>query len=573
GDCYEEQLGDKVVEGEVVARRTVSIVDSELRRVACEQGIWSRAAGSPEWKAITAQQTRLSVGRDGNVQTTEVPGAKAAAKSAARGSGRLGFEADGTRRTDRFLPAIAALIDPRQFELISRPSSGLIVVQGTAGSGKTTIGLHRIAYLAFADPEHFRPRNMLVVVYQRALATYVSQVLPALDVPGVAVRTFAAWAETMRRTTFSNLHSPTGAPASDTPPLVMRAKSHGAMLKLLVDRQAEMAAWCRAELESGLANRPEQGAVLAAWDAARGPVDARVTVLARWVKQANLSAAGRTALDTVGMRIRARTRDVVGEWASLLTDRKALGEGFARHAPGLFSDNQLNSIHRWCVDRERLRQATLAGDADETWAVDQEDDTLLLRIHQLQRGPLGGKEPILYDHLMVDEVQDFAPLELAVLLDSTNRRQSITLAGDTNQSIVPEHGFSNWTQMLTDLSIAHDRVEPLRVSYRSTREIVDCALHVLGPLGGDVRPVAPRRGAPVESFGFSSAGECSDFLARSLRDLVHREPLASVALIARHTEQARLYYEALAAAEVPEVRLVADQDFTFRAGIDVTDVV
>jgi len=85
--------------------------------------------------------------------------------------------------------------------------------------------------------------------------------------------------------------------------------------------------------------------------------------------------------------------------------------------------------------------------------------------------------------------------------------------------------------------------------------------------------VTPRRVAPVQAFAFGSAGQCSDFLARALRDLVQHEPLASVALIARHPEQARLYFEALAAAEVPGLRLVADQDFPFRAGIDVTDVV
>jgi DNA helicase-2/ATP-dependent DNA helicase PcrA len=45
-----------------------------------------------------------------------------------------------------------------------------------------------------------------------------------------------------------------------------------------------------------------------------------------------------------------------------------------------------------------------------------------------------------------------------------------------------------------------------------------------------------------------------------------------VALIARHPEQARLYFDALAAAEIPGLRLVADQDFPFRPGIDVTDV-
>src|SRR5262249_36322961 len=43
-------------------------------------------------------------------------------------------------------------------------------------------------------------------------------------------------------------------------------------------------------------------------------------------------------------------------------------------------------------------------------------------------------------------------------------------------------------------------------------------------------------------------------------------------LLARHPEQARIYFEALARAEVPGLRLVADQDFSFTAGIDVTDV-
>jgi DNA helicase-2/ATP-dependent DNA helicase PcrA len=572
GDSYEEQLGDRLVEGEVLARRTVAIVNSDLRRVASVQGTFARDPRSGAWREIATRQSRLTVSRDGSVTVNE-PAATAAAPGAARGdarTARLGLESNGQRRVDRFLPAIAALIDPRQFELISRPTSGLIVVQGSAGSGKTTIGLHRIAYLAFADPRRFRPERMMVVVYQRALATYVSHVLPSLDVPGVPVLTFEAWAESVRRAVFPSFDM---GITDATPSVVLRAKSHGAMLKILVDRQAELAAWCRAELLAALAGRSDGDAALAVWDASVGPVDLRVTALARWSKETTIAVATRTALEAAGHKLRARTRDVIGEWAALLTDRAALGAGFATHAPGLFTEGQLDGIHRWCVERERLRTGGSDEDDEETFALDSDDDALLMRIHQLQRGPLvGPKGPIAYEHLMVDEVQDFAPLELAVLLESTSKERSITLAGDTAQAIAPEHGFSSWTDMLDDLGIPHDRVEPLRVSYRSTREIVDCALHVLGPLSGDVRPVAPRAGAPVESFGFASAGEASEFLAHALKELVRAEPLASVALIARHPEQARLYYEALSAAEVPSLRLVAAQDFPFRPGIDVTDV-
>jgi len=562
GDAFEERLGEREVAGEILARRTVTIVDAELRRVACAQGIYSRESPDQVWRSLDLEKVRLGV-----AAWVGAPSAGTAAEPRLR----LGFESHGQRRADRFLPAIAALIDPRQFELISRPSSGVIVVQGTAGSGKTTIGLHRIAYLNFAEPGYFRAQDMLVIVYQRALAAYVSRVLPDLQVPGVNVKTFAHWAEEVRRATLAGLSCDV---TEETPPLVMRAKSHGAMLQILDDRQGELLAWCRQVLDSELGGGAEAEALLAAWDQTKGPVDARVTALARFVKQAALSPVLRTRIETLGARLRARTRDVVGEWASLLTDRQALSRGFAAHAPGLFSDGQIDSIHRWCVDRERMRTGSSSADDDgERYALDMEDEALLLRIHQLQRGPLlNAKGSFAYHHLMIDEVQDFAPVELAVLLDCTTSRRSITLAGDTNQGIAPEHGFLSWTEMLERLGLPHACVEPLRISYRSTRQIVDCALHVLGPLLGDERPQVPRVGAEVEAFRFGSSGEACEFLVRILRDLVHREPMASVALIARHTEQARLYFEALSGAEVPGLRLVADQDFSFRPGIDVTDV-
>ena len=79
---------------------------------------------------------------------------------------------------DRHLPEIAALIDPRQFELITAPDAGLVVIQGGAGSGKTTIGLHRMAYLAYTNANRFAPQKMRVVTYGAALAAYISHSCP-----------------------------------------------------------------------------------------------------------------------------------------------------------------------------------------------------------------------------------------------------------------------------------------------------------------------------------------------------------------------------------------------------------
>src|SRR3954463_5951527 len=66
GDAYEERLGDRVVEGEIIARRTVAIVDGELRRVAAPQGTFSRDFKTGEWRQMAAQQAKLQIARDGS---------------------------------------------------------------------------------------------------------------------------------------------------------------------------------------------------------------------------------------------------------------------------------------------------------------------------------------------------------------------------------------------------------------------------------------------------------------------------------------------------------------------------
>jgi DNA helicase II / ATP-dependent DNA helicase PcrA len=196
-----------------------------------------------------------------------------------------------------------------------------------------------------------------------------------------------------------------------------------------------------------------------------------------------------------------------------------------------------------------------------------------LRAHQLVAGALRGRRGALsLEHLFVDEAQDLAPVELAVLIDLVSAQKSVTLAGDTGQRLYMNTGFSNWAVLLEDLGMAHVAVEPLRVAYRSTREVMLFAQSVLGPLADPETPVAPRTGAPVEHYHFPGTGAAAAFLAEALRPLFTREPRASVAVLARYPEQADAYYEALRMAEVPKLRRVRDYDFSFRPGVEVTEI-
>ncbi|HEX2660854.1 MAG TPA: UvrD-helicase domain-containing protein, partial [Polyangia bacterium] len=233
GADYEETFGERDVEGEVVARRTVTIDGGVLTRVACPQGVWSRRA-APGTRAADApwQRTDLEMHE---LAGGERSAARPDAVAPPRARGVLGAAPETGQRLDRHLPEIAALIDPRQFELITARHSGVVVIQGGAGSGKTTIGLHRLAYLAYTFPERFPPKRMLVVTYGAALASYIGQVLPALGIEGVRVMTFRDWAEKELKRAIPWLR-PTFV--DDASPAITRVKSHPALLHEVERRAA-----------------------------------------------------------------------------------------------------------------------------------------------------------------------------------------------------------------------------------------------------------------------------------------------------------------------------------------------
>ncbi len=582
GDDYDEIFGDREVEGEVLMRRNLSITSGKLRRIGSPQGTFRRSREGT-WSRMADQATRLSGGQ----------GAAMRPESHHR-PGELGI-GDDDFREDKHLSEITALIDPRQFDLISQPTSGLVVIQGGAGSGKTTIGLHRLAYLAFQDASRFRPDQMLVIVFNDALVRYISRVLPALGVEEVPVETFQRWAEQQRRRHIPKL---TTRYVEDTPTHVVRLKKHPAMLRAIDQYVADLTA--RAETEIlGEAKRTEGGAQVARrWRGTAGqPLGVRLDLLSQWIRSRDDGADAvplgmRHSIERICQRWSSRAQDIVTAWADLLTDHARLSSIFSKWAPEALTEREIEWAHSWCsrnstrvllAYEETLeegdsnrdeRSLGLDGEQnEEPPMLDREDDALLLRLYQTLRAPLFGRRaPLAYEHVFVDEAQDMSPVELAVVLDTSTEQQSVTLAGDIAQKLNLDNGFSDWRHVLEQLKLDHIEIEPLKLSYRSTHEILEFATDVLGPLRNEVSGSATRYGAPVELFRFGGSGEAVGFLSESLRSLVSSEPLSSVAVIARYPEQADLYYKGLRHGEVPNLRRVAQQDFPFRPGVDVTDV-
>ena len=559
GSDYEETFGEREVTGEVLARRTLTIDGGVLLRVACPQGIWARK-------------------KDGGWERTDVPvhelaGGQEAATRVPRGT--LGAAPAGRQALDRHLPEIAALIDPKQFELITALDAGVVVIQGGAGSGKTTVGLHRLGYLAFTYPNRFAARKLAVVTSGVALAAYISQLLPALGVSGVRVGTFAELAERELRAELPWLRAEI---VEQTIAAVTRVKSHPALLHELerVARAHRGKLKSRAAVEIWGDLLTDRGRLLALLTgAAEMPISERDVVDAHRIMTDRVAAVmARDPREGVAQKPADRKKkkraapepDPDTHWTAIGLEQKPgqrtvdddLPEGVRRvEALDLYDDDE-NVRGETGIDGLRTE--------DDVATLDLDDVAILLRANQLVRG---AHHP--FAHLFVDEAQDLSPTKLSVLIGHVPKA-SITLAGDTSQRLFLDNGFGDWRAVLGHLGLAHVAVDPLRIAYRSTREIMTVARAVMGPLADPDPPAAPRTGAPVETFHFPGVGAGVGFLAEALRDLAGREPRATVALIARHPEQADRYFEGLRRAEVPALRRVRAQDFGFRPGVEVTDV-
>ncbi|WP_170006588.1 HelD family protein [Bacillus fonticola] len=89
------------------------------------------------------------------------------------------------------LSDIVSTIQEEQNEIIRADLNKPIIVQGAAGSGKTTIALHRISYFIYQYAEHFRPEELMILAPSRLFIDYISEVLPELGVDRVRQTTFA----------------------------------------------------------------------------------------------------------------------------------------------------------------------------------------------------------------------------------------------------------------------------------------------------------------------------------------------------------------------------------------------
>jgi DNA helicase II / ATP-dependent DNA helicase PcrA len=499
GDQFEESFPGREASGVVEVRRVLVIHRGRLVQVLGED-FQARRRADGTWNVRGRES--LAAG-----------GAGTAARPGQLGLG-VGAEERGTRAD------VTALLDPEQYAAVSAPADQSLLVLGSAGSGKTTVALHRLARLA-ADVDH--PVSLgraRVVVPEEGLARLSARLLAPLGSGEARVQTLdTAFLDLARR-----VFGPLPRIVHDAPALVVETKRHPALYDSLRDRlgdrrKSASPGWRRLqqELSVFLTDRVFLGEVV---ERAAGTLP-------------------RTAVEEVVRHTLLQLADPLGRLLSSIDDVE----------------------RKTAVDGRPLEEGTedaLAG------TLDIEDLPLFLAV-LAWRGQLELPEA---SHLVLDEAEDFSLFDLSALARLVRRSRGVTVAGDEAQQT--HASFAGWERSLETLGAVGAARIRLPVSYRCPQPIASLARAVLGRLAPDVPVRAARDGVPVGRFTFPGEPQAHLFLAGALRELLEAEPHASAAVVCHDGATARRFHGV--AGEIPASRLVLDGRFTFEPGLDVTDV-
>jgi AAA domain len=125
------------------------------------------------------------------------------------------------RATGRGMRDIVATIQREQDDAIRSPASGVTIVRGGPGTGKTAVALHRAAYLLYADRNRFESGGVLVIGPSEVFVGYVSRVLPSLGEETVTLRSLGQLVEGLHATR----HDPAELAAVKGSPRMVRVLS------------------------------------------------------------------------------------------------------------------------------------------------------------------------------------------------------------------------------------------------------------------------------------------------------------------------------------------------------------
>lgn len=485
---------------------------------------------------------------------------------------RINLEESSTEK----LKEIVATIAREQNEIIRAQKNIPLIVQGAAGAGKTTVALHRLAYLLYQYKDTMKGADVCIIAPNRLFLDYISEVLPDLGTRDVVQTTLEdIILKELKIKKYSWNKDDILKSILEAPPREARLNGELSHLKgsrafmelldaMLREKEREESHRGPILVEGEVLYSGEEIQRLYTKDLVYLPLNERrreiQTYCLRNVKKRAERASG--AIDQKYSKKVSAIKHLYADDAELMRRRiielYATRDGILKNLVGLakarikeyfteFKEEPVVSVYERCLRDEAFLTRHLPVSRDLTerlLAFDgknlEADD--LSALMYLSLGLNGTRHS--WSHIVVDEAQDYTLLQLEVIRRLA-RQDSMTLVGDLAQGIYAYRAITDWVEAGT-LFPGGAHYYELRNSYRSTMEIIHEANATLKRMNLPLKPAIPvlRHGRLPVRRSYQDTAELSAILGE-VEALMARDGRNTLAIVTRTFQEAKDLYEDL----------------------------
>ena len=433
--------------------------------------------------------------------------------------------------TGKKLKEVVSTIQKEQNEIIRWPKNLPIIVQGSAGSGKTTIALHRLAYLIYRYNENLKGEDILVLAPNKLFLNYISDILPSLDVSEVKQNTFEYLMLSKLEIKLEvydkdkKIKQILNEKDEFKKKLILNSsKVKGTLVyKKMLERFIKLIEHISFDIKD---IRVKEEVLfdkkyiekLYKNDFKMHPINKRKDEIKKYL-QLNLKNKVEVTLAAIDekydfkvLEIKREHKDIEKRRKFLIDiydERDMLKESVKKNAKREFNAyfkewKSINSsdLYKEFFNNEELFDSATAGripkvleqymksefDNNIKNNIIDEDDLAPLYYIKILIDGISDEER--FKHIVVDEVQDYSMFQLDVIRNLAIGN-SLTLVGDLAQGIYYYKGINSWDELIKVVFNSEATYVQLSQSYRSTVEIIDFASKVLNSQNLNIKECKP----------------------------------------------------------------------------------
>ena len=503
--------------------------------------------------------------------------------------------------TGNKLKEVVATIQKEQNEIIRADKNFPLIIQGSAGSGKTTVALHRLAYLLYRYKEVLEPKDILVIAPNKLFLDYISEVLPDLGVNDVKQRTFEDIAIKMlslkgkvitKDKKFINILE--NEESEKTKFILKESRFKGSwQFKNILDTYLKVLEVKDSNVENiiikgySLFDKKEIKRLFTK-DLIKYPINKRKDEIKRYFSL-KMKDKVLTVLDKIDFNYEYQIARLKKKMEDSKERREKLIElyderdNFKREFQNVLKKEFNEYFEKWkglttsniyldmfkdseffekvickAIPKElgEFIKSSLEDNINNN-IIDSDDLGAMLYMKFKIEGILGSD---LVKHIVVDEAQDYSMMQMEVI-SMMSQGSSLTIVGDLGQGIYYYKGVKNWNNVLNNIFMEKGVYKTLKQSYRSTVEIIEFANKVLEKQKNyevSAKPIL-RHGDKPKVIKFNNNKDFCENLDKIVEKII-KEGRTSIAIIGKSAKECKKIKDAIKKYSKYDFTLVKEEN-------------